>query len=99
MRVTGASNEQTSLWIGNVTHEVDAVNMVLINKTTNFHFLDLGLGTGRVTRRVIERDGVVYIRTVGEGDGPFAFWNDVLGPGAFRRLDERIRSVEFRNQL
>ena len=97
--VTGVRGEKTSLWIGNVTHDVDAVNMVLINKTTNFHLLDLGLGNGQVLRRVVEKNGVVYIQTVGRGDGPFAFWNDFLGPRKFRDLDEQIRRVEFRNQL
>ncbi len=90
---------ESSLWIGQVTHTVIPSKLTLVNRTTSRHALDLGLGSGSVTRTVIERDGIVYIRTVGEGDGPFAFWNDFLGPRKFRDLDEQIRRVEFRNQL
>lgn len=49
------------------------------------------LHPGRVTRTVVERDGVVYVRTEGEGAGSWPSVNEFFAPGVWRDVDEDLK--------
>lgn len=65
------------LGLGRIRQKVDDEAMTVTNFTVpGMHEFD----PGYVTRQVVVVDGVVYIRTIGEGIGPLAYLNSVLAP-------------------
>lgn len=69
---------------------VDAKSLAVTNYTLEkLHRLH----PGRVTRTIIERDGIVYVRTEGEGTGSWPSVNELFAPGVWRGVDEELRGA------
>lgn len=71
---------------GDVRVTLDAANYSLTNVTQPGHVFY----PGTVTRQAYEKDGAIWIHTVGDGSGEYAKMNEAMGPAIFKAVDEAI---------
>jgi RHS repeat-associated protein len=84
---TVSTGDQSFAWpVGSVTHTVSS--SLVINQTLDTHLLHDGL----VMRSAIERNGTVYVRSLGFGTGRFPGPNVTNAPALWGLVDRRIRT-------
>jgi len=78
---------KNTLPVGQIITTVNAENLEITNYTLDIHLLK----PGKVTRTVVEKNGGIYISTVGRGIGILPQVNVVLGDQAFAVIDDMLR--------